>query len=112
MTQPPHPEVPDDIFDEEERTEKDHWQIFLTATEPAQINCRNHAVYNEEFKDDLDELDLIPESITLNSVSFYFSGTFRDAYLKAQRVCDELNEERDIGGAEFEFERGSIMKAK
>jgi hypothetical protein len=112
MTQEPHPEVPEQIFNAEERNQEHEWHIFLTAIEPARIECSHHAISNEAFKDDLDDLDLIPESVQMRSVSFYFRGTFRDAYLKATRMCEELNEERDIGDAEFEFERGSIMKAE
>jgi hypothetical protein len=96
-------------FTVDERTVEKEWQIYLNAIYPATVSTHGDALEGEDWSDDLNELDLIPESITLNSVSFYFTGTFEEAYTAARDMCDELNENRDVGDSKWEFERGSIM---
>lgn len=107
-----HPEVPEDIFDKQDVSEVKQWHIFLHSNSPATIYNREEAVKQAKWSDGLDEHGLIPESVTLNTVSFYFEGTRREAHLKAQRKCDELNSSGLLDNSSWEYESGSIMLAE
>lgn len=98
-----------EFFDHEERTVEKQWQIYLTGIQPVEIDTHGDAIEDEDFADELDELDLIPESITLNMVSFYFEGTYMEAYNEAESMCEELNENEQMGDSKWEFESGGIM---
>lgn len=107
-----HPEVPEDIFDNQDVTKVRQWQVFLQSVSPATIHNREKAVEQAEWSDGLDEHNLIPESVTLNTVSFYFEGTRREAHLKAQRKCDKLNKTDLLDDSSWEYEFGCIMLAE
>lgn len=111
MTEKSHPDVDDEQFDERDRTEVEEWHIFLRAYEPAHITSVHHAITEEEYADKLNELDLMPESIQLNTLSFYFKGTYKEAYIAAQEKCDKLNNEADIDNSRWTFESETIMIA-
>lgn len=108
QNKPTHPDVPDDIFSEEEETEQRQWQVFLRANKPAYISDVYEALDQSEWTTELGEKGIIPESVELTLVSFYHTGTFREAYVKAAEMCDYLNGEADIPDSSWEFERGSI----
>lgn len=110
MKEDPHPDVPEEMFDEEERNVEKEWQIFLNASEPMALTHLKSAIEGEDWCSDLRFLTLIPESVTLNTVSFYYFGTFREAYLAAQKMCDTLNDSDTLPRSRWEFERGGIME--
>lgn len=112
MRERTHPEIPEGIFTEEQRTVEKQYHIFLHSTHPAEIQHREDAVQSEDWQGVLDDEELIPESVTLNTVSFYFEGTFKEAYIAAHEKCKTLNEENHLGDSEWEYERGSIMVAE
>lgn len=111
MSEESHPHIPESIFDEEDCTIEKEWQVYLTALEPLPVDSVHHAICNESYSDTLEDMDLIPELIRLTTVSFYYTGTFRDAYIAARRKCDELNEAEDVPCENWDYERGSIVYA-
>lgn len=112
MSKPTHPDVPDDIFTEEEETKERQWHVFLSALEPVEIPQVYEALDHTDLCTKLGKNDLMPESVQLSLVSFYHTGTYREAYVEAAKKCDYLNEQEDIPASEWEFERGSIMVAE
>lgn len=96
-------------FTEEERTVEREWHIFLRATVPAELSHRYDVTETQGWTETLGEMDLIPETIQLKQVSFYFNGTYQEAYLEAQDKCNELNNRNDLDQSEWSFESGSIM---
>lgn len=109
MSQTGDPDLPEEIFDEEDRTVEQQWQIFLNSATPLEIKNRHTAISDEEYKVPLGEHGIMPENATLNTVSFYFTGTYREAYIKAGEMCDKLNDMEETRDSEWEFESGSIM---
>lgn len=96
----------------EEDDEEKLWHIYLTAEEPLEINSAHNAIYNEDYKDILDDNGLIPELAELKMVSFYYRGTRKNAYLRAQRMVSKLNSKEETNDARWTFESGSIMLAE
>jgi len=104
-----HPDVPESIFDNEDRTVERRWQIFLKSVQPLELMNRLNAISEEDCKVPLGENGIMPESVTLNTVSFYFTGTYREAYIKAQEKCDKLESMESMRDSSWEFESGSIV---
>jgi|APHM01.1.fsa_nt_gi hypothetical protein len=100
---------PREDFLEEERTEEHEWNIFLHARDPPRIEQRMKAANLATWNDDLGEHNLIPESVTMGTVSFYFTGTFKEAYEKAIEKCRELSRTGVMSSSTWEFEEGDIM---
>jgi hypothetical protein len=107
-----HPEVPEKTFDNQDVTKVRQWRVFLQSVSPATIYNREEAVEQAEWSDGLDEHNLISESVTLNTVSFYFEGTRREAHLKAQRKCDKLNKTDLLDDSSWVYEFDCIMLAE
>lgn len=105
-------DIPDGTFTEQEKQEEHQWHIFLNCIFPAYIQNREEALECSEFSDTIYENDLIPESITLNSVSFYFTGTYEEAYVEGVKKCKELNDSDELAHAEWEVESRDIMIAE
>lgn len=97
-----------ELFTEGERTVEKKWQIYLNAIYPATLSTHEDVLDGEDWTDDLDELDLSPVSITLNTVSFNFEGTYEEAYNAAEDMCKDLNENRELGDSKWEFESAGI----
>lgn len=94
-----------DIFTEEERTVEKDWHIYLYGRYNIDPLA---AVDGTDARAQLSVYDVIPESVCIHAVSFYFTGTFKEAYEAAQQRCDELNQS-NLGEDDWGFERGSIM---
>jgi hypothetical protein len=108
MTEQVHPDVPEEIFNEEDRKVGKEWVVHLHSITPLEISDVYAALEDEECKTELGALGVFPEDVTLNAVKFYHVGTFRGAYIKATKMCDKLNSMEEMGDSEWEFERGSI----
>lgn len=96
-------------FTIDERTVEKEWQIYLNAIHPVSLTTHGDLLDDKEVGDALDDLDLIPESMTLNCVSFYFEGTYEEAYNAAEQMCRDLNENEKMEDSTWEFESGCIM---
>lgn len=107
MSRPPHPEVPESIFDEQDKTVEREYTISLQAVFPFELTTQEQSPVSPETAATFDD-DLSAESVQITSLSFQFTGTYRDAYITAQQKCDSLNEPDTLGDSEWEFESGAI----
>jgi len=107
-----HPAVPESMFNLEDRTRERDWHVFLNAAQPVHLDAYESAKSDEDVMAQLESASVIPESVSLKMVSFYYHGTFREAYLAAQHKCDELSEEDMLGNSKWQFEKGNIMLAE
>lgn len=89
------------------------WKITLTASNPIELDSVHPETIttDEEWRTELDENDIIPNGVALNTVTLSVRGTYYDAYAEAIDTCEYLNEKADIPESYWEFDDKDVRQA-
>jgi len=92
---------------EEDKSESHTWHIYIRGKQ--NVRDGSMEVVSEAFNSNIADT-VIPEKASVEMLSFYFTGTLKEAIIAAEVLCDKLNQ---FNGTEkyWDFDSDSIMVA-
>ena len=88
-----HERVGDGVMDEMELHETHTWHIYLCGKQD--IRRESFELLGDAFNRDL-ATTLIPEQASIEMVSFYFEGTYKEARIAGEVMADKLNQLENV----------------
>lgn len=94
----------------ETKQEQTEYHVFIHANQTVSVVERYQAAQDLGFQRHLDGLDVMPERIGIDSVSFYAEGTYDEVREEAIEKTKELNNHPRFSEVQWKFDEENIMK--